>query len=72
MLFNLDEREVAELFKEWNNKFEVNWLEMRAKGEKGMFIHSLYHFFLYVEPHLDRDGKQFFQDANNAIIYKNL
>lgn len=72
ILFNMDNKEVAEVFKLWNNKFKQNWTEKRTQNISGYFIHSLYHFFLYVVKDLDANGKQFFKDAFSAITFSEI
>ncbi len=69
MLFNLDNKEVAEVFAHWKKLFDIEY-DRRSKAKESIHIFDLNHFFLYVADELDNDGIDFFRSAYASIIYK--
>ena len=69
MLFELDNKQVAELFGKWRNLFEEEYQRRKDEGEV-IWIFDLNHFMLYVADELDDDGIDFFRSAYASIVYK--
>jgi len=69
LLFDLDSKEVGEVFSEWSKLFEEEYQRRKAANET-IWIFDLTHFFMYVAKDLDEDGVKFFRDAYTSILYQ--
>lgn len=70
-LFNLDNQQVAQVFKLWKQKFDENYEQRKANNEP-IWIFDLFHFLLYVAKELDEETKQVFTSFYTALIYNNI
>ena len=69
LLFELDSKQVADVFALWAKLFEDNFTEMHKQG-KPVHIFDLPHFMLYVANDLDDDGKKLIRDLYAMVLYK--
>lgn len=71
LLFELDNKQVADVFKEWKLLFDKNYEERKEKGET-IWIFDLQHFMLYVAKELDNDGIELLRSFYSSIIYHKI
>jgi hypothetical protein len=68
LLFNLDDRQVAEVFSLWHKKFEDEY-ERRKEAKEPIWIFDLPHFWMHVSKHLDDNGKTIIRDLYAMQFY---
>ena len=68
MLFDLDNKEVAQVFVHWKILFDQEY-KRRKEAKENIWIFDLNHFMLHVVKELDNDGKEFFRSAYAHLIY---
>lgn len=71
LLFELNDIQVAEVFKEWKLLFDKNYEERKENGET-IWIFDLQHFLLHVAKHLDKDGVEAVRSFYSSVIYHNI
>ena len=69
LLFELDNREVAEVFKQWHKLFEDAYKKRKEAGET-IWIFDLNHFMLYVIDEMDEDAHDFIRCAYSQLVYR--
>lgn len=69
LLFNLDNKEVAEVFAHWKNLFDEEY-KRRKEAKETIWIFDLNHFLLYVVGEMDNDGKDIVRSMYSSLIYK--
>ena len=68
LLFDLDNKQVAEVFALWTKLFEDEYQRRKEAGEQN-WIFGLDHFMLYVVKELDDDGKKLITSMYSHLIY---
>jgi hypothetical protein len=68
MLFELDSKQVAEVFAEWKKLFDQEY-ERRKRDKETIWIYDLNHFMIYVIDEMDDDGKEFIRSAYAMLVY---
>lgn len=68
LLFELDNKEVAEVFSIWKRKFDEEY-DRRKEAREPIWIFDLNHFILHVLTEMDDDGKEFFRTGYANMIY---
>lgn len=68
LLFDLDNRQVAEVFKIWSELFEKEYQKNKAEG-KTIWIFGLDHFMLYVVKEMDDEAKKLVTSMYSHLIY---
>lgn len=67
LLFELDNQEVAKVFKLWKLKFDEGY-EERKKNNEPIWIFDLSHFFMYVVKDLDEDGRDLVRSMYSSVL----
>ena len=70
-LFNLDNKQVAEVISKWKKLFDQEYERRKTAGET-IWIFDLNHFMLYVMSEADEDVKEFFRNAYAHHLYTTL
>ena len=70
-LFDLDNKEVAEVISKWKALFDQEYERSKAEG-KPIWIFDLNHFMLYVMKEADENVKEFFRNAYAHHLYTTL
>ena len=68
LLFNLDNREVAEMFSEWNRLFNEEY-ERRKASKEPIYIFDLSHFMMHVIPEMDNDAIDVIRSMYTSVVF---
>lgn len=68
LLYNLDNKEVAEMFAEWHRLFEENYNKRKAAGDP-IWIFDLSHFMMYVIPEMNDEAIDVIRSMYSSVIY---
>lgn len=70
-LFDLDNKQVAEVISKWKELFDQEYKRRKAEGET-IWIFDLNHFMMYVMKEADENVKEFFRNAYAHYLYTTL
>lgn len=68
LLFELDNKEVAEVFAKWKQLFDEAYQSRKNKKEY-IHIYDLSHFMMYVIPEMDDDGLDVVRSMYTSLVY---
>jgi hypothetical protein len=71
LLFDLDNKQVAEVFNHWKRLFDSEY-ESRKANNQPIWIFDLCHFMMHVIPELDSDGLDLIRSMYTSLIIKSV